>query len=223
MPEFDAFAGYPEPKEPRVVGPALRTIHNRIIASYRDAEFYDGARMNGYGGMADDGRWAPIAKNIADHYNLYHGARILQIGAHKGFLLHEFLKLGMRVTGTEISAYAIDASVLRLDYAPFTKLPYDDGTFDLVIAASAVYSLNLADAIKCLREIQRVGCGRSWVSLAAYEDEADTEGLMLLRYWFLTGNLILTKADWLSVMEHAGYVGDYRFDTAKYLNLRRGA
>ena len=29
MREFDAFAGYPEPKEPRYVHPRLRTIQNR--------------------------------------------------------------------------------------------------------------------------------------------------------------------------------------------------
>jgi hypothetical protein len=42
---------------------------------------------------------------------------------------------------------------------------------------------------------------------------------MLLRYWFLTGTLILTKAEWREVMKHAGYTGDYRFDTAKSLKL----
>ena len=44
---------------------------------------------------------------------------------------------------------------------------------------------------------------------------------MLLRYWFLLGTTILTKADWIYVMETAGYTGDYRFDTATYLNLKR--
>jgi hypothetical protein len=220
MKEFDAFAGYPEPKEPRVVGPHLRTIDNRIMASYRDHEFYDGQRVNGYGGMVDDGRWAPIARNIYDHYNLGY-ARILQLNAHKGFLLYELFKLGCRVTGQEVSHYAAENSLIRLDITPFTKLPYEDGEFDFVIAASAVYSLNLPDVIKCLQEIQRVSNGRSWITLAAYEDEDDIEGLMLLRYWFLLGTTILTKADWMRVMEHAGYKGDWRFDTAKSLKLVR--
>ena len=220
MREFDAFHGYPEPAAPRIVGPRHRTIHNRIAASYRDREFYDGDRMNGYGGMRDDGRWGPIAQNFVDEYHL-NTARVLQVGAHKGFLLYELLKRGMRVYGTEVSQYAADNSVVRLDFAPFTALPYESNTFDFVIAASAVYTLNLPDAIKCLREIQRVGNGRSWITLAAYEDEDDIEGLMLLRYWFLLGTTILTKADWLAVMEHAGYTGDYRFDTARSLKLRR--
>ena len=221
MREFDAFAGYPEPKEPRIVGPKHRTILNRIAASYRDQEFYDGARANGYGGMVDDGRWGPIAKRIYGEYNLGYG-RVLQVNAHKGFLLYELYKLGCRVQGQDCSYYAAENSVIRLDVSPFTDLPYDNEAFDFVIAASAVYSHSLPDAIKCLREIQRVGKGRGWITLAAYEDEDDIEGLMLLRHWFLLGTTILTKADWLEVMAHAGYTGDYRFDTAKSLNLVRG-
>ena len=218
MREFDAYHGYPEPAAPRIVSPHHRTIHNRIAASYRGREFYDGDRANGYGGMVDDGRWERIAQNFVDEYHL-NTARVLQVGAHKGFLLYELLKKGMRVYGTEVSQYAADNSVVRLDLAPFTALPYESNTFDFVIAASAVYTLNLPDAIKCLREIQRVGKGRSWITLAAYDDEECVGQLMMLRYWFLLGTTILTKADWLAVMEHAGYTGDYRFDTAKSLKL----
>ena len=222
MPEYDAFAGYPEPAEPRIVSPTHRTIRNRIAASYRDAEFYDGDRRNGYGGMKNDGRWGPIAEHIIDKY-CGEGPKVLQLAAHKGFLLYELLKRGMRVYGCETSRYAGQNSLVRLDYTPsWTELPYEDKSVDTVIAASAVYTLNLPDAIRCLKEIQRVSRKNAWITLAAYEDENDIEGLMLLRYWFLTGTLILTKADWLEVMEHAGYTGDYRFDTAKSLNLRRG-
>ena len=220
MREFNAFHGYPEPKEPRIVGPDLRKIENRIIASERGRDFYDGDRINGYGGMVNDGRWEAIAKNLYDDYNLGY-SRVLQIGAHKGFLLYELYKLGCRVSGQEVSEYAAANSMMRLDVSPFTKLPYEDGIFDFVICASPVYSLNLPDAITCLREIERVGKGSSFITLAAYEDEDDIEGLMLLRYWFLLGTTILTKADWIKVMEYAGYQGDYRFDTSAYLNLRR--
>lgn len=215
MPEFDAFAGYPEPKEPRVVSPTHRTIHNRITAAYRGREFYDGERANGYGGMVNDGRWEPIAKHIYKHYNLGY-SRVLQVNAHKGFLLYELFKLGCRVYGQEVSGYAAENSMVHLDLSPFTRLPYGDGEMDFVIAASAVYSLSLPDAILCLREIQRVGKGRAWITLAAYETPED---LMLLRQWFLLGTTILTKSDWLEVMKHAGYTGDYRFDTAQSLKL----
>ena len=51
MREFDALSGYPEPKQPRVVSPNMRTIQHRIVASYRDKDLYDGDRNFGYGGF----------------------------------------------------------------------------------------------------------------------------------------------------------------------------
>ena len=212
--EFDAFAGYPEPSAPRIVGPQHRTIHNRIAASYRDERFYDGDRADGYGGLHDDGRWKPIAERIVEHYGLA-GKRVLQLNAHKGFLVRE-LNLLCSAYGQEVSQYAVHNAVTDLEWSEFTRLPYGAGEMQFIIAASCVYSLSLPDAMKCLKEIQRVSSGRAWVTLAAYETPED---LMLLRQWFLLGTTILTKADWLEVMRHCGYSGDYRFDTAKSLNL----
>ena len=62
MREFDALSGYPEPTQPWVVSPNLRTIQHHIVASYRGKEFYDGDRDFGYGGFNYDGRWLPIAQ-----------------------------------------------------------------------------------------------------------------------------------------------------------------
>jgi hypothetical protein len=215
--EFDAFAGYPEPKEPRYVHPKLRTIEHRIVASYRSRAFYDGPREYGYGGMKDDGRWGPIADSLIEEYS---PQSVLQVNAHKGYLVRELWHRGVHAIGIEPSRYARSCTPAPTIEGGFTKLPFADSTFDLVIAASAPYAGSLADAIACLSEIARVSRRNSWVVLAAYEDEDDIEGLMMLRYWFLTGTLILTKSDWIAVMEHAGYDGDYRFDTAKSLNLK---
>lgn len=222
MREFDALKGYPEPKEPRLVHPKIRTIQNRIVASYRGKEFYDGDRNNGYGGLRHDGRWAPIAKNMAKEYSLIDRSAILQVGSDKGFLLHEFLQLypTAKVRGTEISDYAIDSTMLSVKpfvrKASFTELPFADGEFDFVVAIGPVYSLNLHDAIKCLKEIQRVGKGKSFITLGAYETEED---FRLFRYWTLLGCTILSKQDWVAVLDHVGYTGDYKFNTAQSLNL----
>lgn len=222
MREFNALEGYPEPKEPRYVQSNLRTIQNRINASYRDKEFYDGDRNNGYGGLKNDGRWAPIARSMAQEYALDNRSSVLQIGCDKGFLLHELLQLypAMTLRGTEISDYAIECSLSStknfIQKAPFYELPFANGKFDFVIAIGPVYSLNLADAIKCLKEIQRVGRGRSFITLGAYDTEED---LRLFRYWTLLGCTILSKMDWIEVLEHVGYMGDYKFNTAQSLNL----
>ena len=110
MREFNALEGYPEPKQPRVASKGLRTIHHRIIASYRGQDLYDGDRNYGYGGFSYDGRWLPIAKNMCREYNLDSQSSVLQVGCDKGFLLNDFLQVHseMKVRGTEISNYPIE-------------------------------------------------------------------------------------------------------------------
>ncbi len=223
MREFDLLKGYPEPKEPRLVHPKIRTIHHRIIASDRGREFYDGDRNSGYGGLKYDGRWIPIAKNICHEYGLNERSSVLQIGCDKGFLLNDLRTLHpqMKVRGVEVSDYAIETAMPSVKplirKASFTEIPFEDHEFDCVIAIGPVYSLNLTDAIRCLKEIGRVGKGKGFITLGAYETEED---FRLFRYWTLLGCTILSKNDWIEVLRHVGYSGDYRFNTALSLNLK---
>jgi hypothetical protein len=222
MREFDALSGYPEPKHPRIVSSKLRTIHHRIIACYRDKEFYDGDRNFGYGGFNYDGRWLPIAKNMCKEYALTDQSSVLQIGCDKGFLLNDFLQVypGMRVAGTEISDYAIQNAMESvkplIQKSPFTNLPFEDGKFDYVIAIGPVYTLNLADAIKCLKEIQRVGKGKSFITLGSYTNKED---FWLFKNWTVLGASLLHEDEWIEVLKHVGYTGDYKFTGKKSLNL----
>ncbi len=222
MREVNTLKGYPEPKEPRYVSPNIRTIKNRIIASYRDKRYYDGDRNNGYGGFKYDGRWVPIAQNMYKEYGLQEDYAVLQVGCEKGFLLHDFHQLypGMKVRGTDISDYAIEHAMedvkLFIQKAPFTELPFEDNEFDLVIAIGVVYTLNLADAIKCLKEIQRVSKGKSFITLAAYRTEEEKS---LFEWWTLLGTTILHEEEWSEVLRHVSYTGDYKFTTARSLNL----
>ena len=222
MRQFNALQGYPEPKQPRFVGPCLRTIRHRIIATYREKEFYDGDRNTGYGGYSYDGRWLPIARSMCCEYGLGDAAAVLHIACEKGFLLHDFLQHqpAMKVRGTDISEYAIDNAMPSvkpfIQKAPFTSLPFQDKEFDFVIAIGVVYSLNLTGAIQVLKEIQRVGKGKSFVTLASYVTEED---LRLFRYWTLLGTTILREDEWVEVLNHTGYTGDYTFTNARTLKL----
>jgi len=222
MREYNPMIGYPEPKKPRVVGPSIRTIENRIIASNRGEEYYDGDRNNGYGGFNYDGRWLPIARNMCAEYALNEYSAVLQVGCEKGFLLHDFLDLypGMEICGTEISQYAIDNAMARIKpfiaNAPFTALPVERDSFDLVVAIGVVYTLNLADAIQCLKEVERVSKGASFVTLAAYRTEEEKK---LFEWWTVLGAILLHEEEWIRVMENAGYTGDYKFTTSRSLKL----
>ena len=222
MREFNALAGYPAPAAPRVVGPEIRTIRHRLIAAARGKEFYDGDRRNGYGGFRYDGRWIPIARTMMTEYDLTAASSVLQINCEKGFLLHDLRQVvpGITVQGTEISDYAIETAMISvrpwIRKVPFTALPFPDRAFDVVIAIGAVYTLNLPDVVTCLKEIQRVGKGRSFITLASYETEEDRR---LFEWWSLLGTTVLRPAEWVEVLQHAGYTGDYTFMNARVLKL----
>ena len=217
MREFNLLQDLPQSTEPRIV--TNRTIKSRIIASERGKEFYDGARENGYGGYIDDGRWNVVAKRIISEYNLGNKSKVLHIGCDKGFLLKELQNLcpDMFLRGLELSYYAWKESQVRnlMRLGTFNRLQFRDKQFNCVIA-SGIYSLNLAQVIDSLKEIERICDGNSHITLGAFETEEEEK---LFRQWTLLGTTILSKNDWLEVLNHVGYTGDYWFNTASSLNL----
>ena len=129
----------------------------------------------------------------------------------------------MKIHGLETSDYAVKNSMEDIrKYISKTKnyinLEYEDNKFDFILALGVVYTLNLSDAIQCLKEIQRVSKGKSFVTLASYET---TQDYWLFRQWTLLGTTILLKNDWIEVLNHANYTGDYYFTNAKSLSLKR--
>ena len=223
MREFNALREYPQPATPRYVGPHIRTIKSRIIASYRDEGYYDGDRNNGYGGLKYDGRWKKIAVSMTKDYSFTEKSSVLQVGCEKGFLLHDLHELHpkMKLRGYEMSAYAVEKCMPSVKpfiiHGEYNKLPYKNQEFDFVIAIGVVYTLTLRDAIACLKEIQRVGKGRSFITLGSYRND---EGKKLFNYWTVLGASILHVDEWLEVLKEAGYTGDYFFVTSDYLNLK---
>jgi len=208
--EFDPIGELPPAR--RV---ANRTIHNRLAAAERGEAFFDGDRANGYGGLRDDGRWAVVAERLIAAYELAPGARVLQMLCHKGYLLRELALRGMRVKGTETSRYAQLHAVLPIALERPTRVINGPGAYDLVICMSAVYMQSLPEAVRVLRECQRVA-KRAFVTLGAWRTP---EEYWILRRWMLLGCTLLTPEEWLAVMRHAGYEGDYRFDTVQSLGL----
>ena len=223
MEEFDI--GYPHSNTRRILKKGFRTIRNRMAAAGLDREYYDGRRENGYGGFRYDGRWAQIIPRLVEHYGVTSNSAVLDVGCKKGFFLHD-LKLalsGIRVRGVENHPYPIENAMESvkddLVLAPYEELPFVDGEFDFVMAYAAIYMLNLRGVMQALREIQRVGRGRSLVTLGAYRTR---EGRELLEDWTLLGTTILHVDEWLEVFRETGYTGDYAFTTAESLNLVRG-
>ena len=100
--------------------------------------------------------------------------------------------------------------------APYEKLPFKDNEFDFILAFASIYMLNFGGVLGALREIQRVGKGKSYVTLGAYNTFEEKE---LFQEWTLLGTTVLHVDEWLEVFKEIGYTGDYFFTTAQSLNL----
>ena len=77
--------------------------------------------------------------------------------------------------------------------------------------------MNLSDAIKCLKEIKRVGKGKSFITLGSYENEMEQK---LFNYWTLLGSTIISKKDWRYLLKYVKYSGEYKFNTARTLKSK---
>ncbi len=184
------------------------------IAKQFGKDYWDGDRKFGYGGMRYDGRWRVVAENMAKHYGLKAGDRVLDVGCGKAFLLYEFTQVvpGIEVRGLDISAYAVANA--KEEVRPFLQaghanhLPYEDASFDLIVTINTLHNLYCYDLDRALREIQRVGRKHRYVAVESYRNEEEKANLL---YWQLTCESFCTPEEWEWWFRQTGYVGDFSF------------
>ena len=208
MREWNLLRSYPQP-DSRKVGD--RTIGDRILACYRGRDFYDGPRSCGYGGYINDGRWGAVATDVVNDY--YPLKRVLQLNCDKGFLVHELEKQGVSAFGVESSSYARAHGVVGI--LPSFNPEWIQNPFDLVIAIGLIYTMNLSNAMEQIRVMERMG-HKNFITLATYRTKED---YWLFKKWSLLATLILKREEWLEVLKHCGYTGDYWFVDAESLRL----
>jgi ubiquinone/menaquinone biosynthesis C-methylase UbiE len=184
------------------------------VACLFGKDYWDGERHLGYGGYRYDGRWRVVAEAMARHYGLKPGARILDVGCGKGFLLYEFTQVipNAQVTGIDISSYAIENA--KEEVKPFLhvghakKLPFADQSFDFVISITTLHNLYIYDVVSAVKEIERVGRGPKHIIIEAYRNEREKANLL---YWQLTCRAFHTPEEWEWIFEQAKYTGDYSY------------
>jgi ubiquinone/menaquinone biosynthesis C-methylase UbiE len=184
------------------------------VAKEWGADYWDGERQFGYGGMHYDGRWRPVADEMAAHYGLEAGDRILDIGCGKGFLLYEFTQAvpGIVVAGLDISKYGIENA--KEEIRPFlkaencTNLPFEDGSFDFVYSINTFHNLYNFELMSALEEMQRVGRTDRYICVESYRNEAEKANLL---YWQLTCETFYTPDEWQWFYDLAKYRGDIDF------------
>lgn len=184
------------------------------VAKQWGKDYWDGDRKFGYGGMRYDGRWQVVAENMAKHYGLKAGDRILDVGCGKGFLLYEFTQVvpGIEICGLDISTYAIENS--KEEVRPFLQagnanhLPFPDKSFDLVITLNTLHNLYCHDLEKALREIERVGRKNKYIVVESYRNEEEKANLL---YWQITCESFYTPEEWNWWFGLCGYTGDWSY------------
>jgi ubiquinone/menaquinone biosynthesis C-methylase UbiE len=189
-----------------------QTPENIAIARQYGELYFDGPREVGYGGYRYDGRWIPVAEDIVRHFGLKPGDRVLDVGCAKGFLVKDLMKVcpGLEAFGIDISEYALmhcePEVVGRLHLGSAEKLPFPDRSFNAVISINTIHNLERADAVRAVREIERLAPGRGFIQVDSYRTPEERE---LFLSWVLTAKFHDYPEGWLKLFEEAGYTGDY--------------
>jgi len=198
-----------------------RSIINRIIAWQLDKEYYDGKRINGYGGYSYDGRWKKFLPKIIKKYKLTSKSKVLDLGCKKGFFMKDLEDLipGIKVYGIEDHNYAIENAhpqvKNKIKLYDYYNLPFKNKEIDFIFAFNSIYTHNLRHTINSLKEMQRVG-KKNYVVVASYDNEKQKKAFL---NWTVIGTTVLGKKEWLKLFKFIGYKGDYYFSTAKTLGL----
>jgi hypothetical protein len=212
MAEINLLDRLPTVKRDAAARAESKTDDDRAVAKRFDRDFFDGARRHGYGGYTYDGRWLPVARRIAEHYSLPSNARILDVGAAKGFLMYDFLQILPQATvrGLDVSTYAKahahEGMDEFIDIGTADHLPYDDNSFDLVLSINSIHNLPLERCKKSLCEIERVSNRASYVTVDAWTTDAERQRLL---DWILTAETYMHVNDWIELFNEVGYRGDY--------------
>ena len=182
-----------------------------LKAKEYEFDYWDGDRRYGYGGYRYlEDYWTPVAKGLIETYGLEKGARILDVGCGKAFLLYELHKLGMEVHGFDISRHGLEDAKEEIRENLFIQraeepFPCADNDFDLVISINSLHNLPIFNLKKALDEMERVGRNK-YLCVESFRNEQE---LFNLQCWALTCESFFSKEEWEWIFKEFNYSGDY--------------
>ena len=211
--EINLLTAYPNSSRSFEERASSITIKDRLLARRFDKEYFDGNRNQGYGGYNYHPRfWQGVVRDIQKFYKLNSKSKVLDVGASKGFMLHDLKEAvpGISVHGVDISKYAILNAMPDikpdLSLANAKKLPFADNSFDLVISLNTIHNLPLEDCFQALKEIERVSIKDKYIVVDAWNSE---EQRQKMSKWVITGLTCLSVSDWKKLFKMAYFTGDF--------------
>jgi SAM-dependent methyltransferase len=191
-----------------------RKVEAMGVAKRYGSDYWDGDRRYGYGGYRYDGRWKPVAERLIEAYGLGPDARVLDLGCGKAHLLCELQQLlpGALLRGCDLSRHALDTAPEAIRPHLFRHdlrepLPFPDGSFDLVMSLGTLHNLRLFHLKTALGEMARLA-PRQYLMVESYRNDQE---LFNLQCWALTAESFFDAEEWVWLLDHFGYGGDYEF------------
>lgn len=185
-----------------------------LKAKQYEYDYWDGSRRTGFGGYNYDGRWKPVAETLIKTYSLGPTSKILDVGCGKAHILYEIMKLlpEAEVHGFDISKHGLATAPEEIrsrlfEHKAQAPYPFKDKSFDLVMCIGVLQNLKIFDLKTAFAEIERVG-KQKFAMLESYRNEQE---LFNLQCWALTAESFFDQEEWIWLMEHFGYTGDYEF------------
>jgi len=242
MREINILESFPKTK--RNLDSGWRTDDNRKIAKLFGKEFFDGDRVNGYGGYYYDGRWKGVVKKLQEIYGINSNSSVLDIGCAKGFLLYDLQEMipGIRVAGLDISKYALNHAVGGLEgYMIKQGMPEKEAkefeeigrrkVLPFMIEGSAdnlpwpdssfdiLLSINTIHNLpeeRCRKAIREMlRVGRNKKKMFIEVDAYRNEAEKeRTENWVLTAETMKSFEGWIALYKEEGYDGDYFWFTA---------
>jgi len=218
MAEVNLLARLPKAKRNIQKRHEAQTAENIAIARQHGEAYFDGPREVGYGGYRYDGRWIPVAEDIVRHFKLKPGDRVLDVGCAKGFLVKDLMKVcpGLEAFGLDISEYALmhcEPEVIgRLHLGSADKLPFPDKSFSAVISLNAIHDLERADAVRAVREVERLAPGHGFIQVDSYRTPEQRDVFLS---WVLCAKFHDYPDGWIKLFKEAGYSGDWYWTIIK--------
>ena len=214
MAEINLLSSLPKSKRSITERKEAKTKEHVKISRMYDKDYFDGDREYGYGAYKYGGRWISVAKDMKDHFQLNDGDKVLDVGCAKGFLVKDFLDLGIQSNGIDISNYAINNSLIeikdRLVIGNAEKLPFPDNSFDAVVSINTIHNLDREKCKQAINEMQRVSKNKEklFIQVDSYLNE---EQKKIFESWVLTAKFYGYPKEWVKLFKECNYEGDWNW------------